>query len=85
MYIKTKLYVAQNIWQYEKDPKEITVRTSKVALKLGKPAYIGMWILELSKVLMNKFHYDYIKNKYENNSRPLFTNTDSYKYYVKII
>ena len=85
MYIKTKLYVAQNIWQYEKDPKEITVRTSKVALKLDKPAYIGMWILELSKVLMNKFHYDYIKNKYDNNSRPLFTNTDSYKYYVKII
>ena len=85
MYIKTKLYVAQNIWQYEKDTKKITVRTSKVALKLDKPAYIGMWILELSKVLMNKFHYDYIKNKYDNNSRPLFTNTDSYKYYVKII
>ena len=85
MYIKTKLYVAQNIWQYEKDTKKITVRTSKVALKLDKPAYIGMWILELSKVFMNKFHYDCIKNKYDNNSRPLFTNTDSYKYYVKII
>ena len=35
-----------------------------------------MCICELSKVLMYKFHYDYIKNKY-NNSRLLFTDTDS--------
>ena len=27
---------------------------------LNKPAYIGMYILELSKVLMYEFHYDYI-------------------------
>ena len=31
-----------------------------VALKLKKPAYIGMCSLELSKVLMYKFHFDYI-------------------------
>ena len=36
---------------------------SKVTLMLNKPAYVGMCILELSKVLMYKFHYDYIKNK----------------------
>ena len=29
------------------------------------------------KVLMYKFHYDYIKNKCGNNSRLLFTDTDS--------
>ena len=32
---------------------------------------------ELNKILMYKFHYDYIKNKYNNNSRLLFTDTDS--------
>ena len=32
-----------------------------VALNLNKPAFIGMYILELSKVLMYEFHYDYIK------------------------
>ena len=32
---------------------------------------------ELSKVLMYDFHYDYIKNKYANISRMLFTDTDS--------
>ena len=48
-----------------------------LALKLNKPAYIGICILELSKVLMYEFHYDYIKNKYGNNSRLLFADTDS--------
>ena len=47
----------------------IVIRKNKVALKLCKSAYIGMCILELSKVLIYKFHYDYIKNKYGNNSR----------------
>ena len=36
-----------------------------------------MCILELSEVLMFEFHYDYIKNKYGNNSRLLFAGTDS--------
>ena len=52
------------------------IRNSKLALKLNEPAYIGMWILELSKVLMYEFHYDYIKNKYDNKSKLLFTGTD---------
>ena len=39
---------------------------SKLALKLNKPAYIRMCILELSKVLMYEFDYDYIKNIYDN-------------------
>ena len=34
----------------------------------------------LSKVLMYEFHYDYIKNKYGNNSRLLFTDADSLMY-----
>ena len=38
---------------------------SKLALKLKKPVYIGMYILNLSRVLMYEFHYNYIKNKYD--------------------
>ena len=36
------------------------INKSKLALKLNKPAYIGMYMLELRKVLIYEFHYDYI-------------------------
>ena len=42
-----------------------------------------MCILDLSKVLMYEFHYDYIKNKYGNNSRLLFTDTGTLMYKIK--
>ena len=32
---------------------------------------------------MNEFHYKSIKNKYDNNSRLLFPDTDSLKYEIK--
>ena len=61
----------------------VAIRKSKLALKLTKPAYIGMCILELSKVLIDEFHYDYIKNKYDNKSKLLFPDTDSLMYEIK--
>ena len=42
-----------------------------------------MCVLDLIKVLMYEFHYDYIKNKYGNNSRLLFTDTDRLMYEIK--
>ena len=36
-----------------------------------------MCIFHLSKVLMYEFHYYYIKNKYGNQSRLIFTDTDN--------
>ena len=78
MYIKTKLYEHKVF-----DNNLAAVRKNKVPLKLNKPANIGMCIWELSKVLMYKFHYDYIKNKYESKSKLLFTDIDSLIYETK--
>ena len=48
------------------DSSLVEIRKSKLALKLNKPANTGMCISELRKVLMYQFHYDDIKNKYDN-------------------
>ena len=60
----------------------LVIFESKVVLTLNKPAY-GAMILDFSKVIMYKFHYDYVKNKYGNNSRLSFTDTDSLMYEIK--
>ena len=41
--------------------KNLAIGKSKLALKLNKPAYIGMCILELKNALIYKFHYNYMK------------------------
>ena len=61
----------------------VAIRKGKVTLTLNKPAYVGMCILEMSKVLMYEFHFDYIKNKYGDNPRLLLTNTNSLMYKIK--
>ena len=61
-YLKCTLkpsYISHKIF----DNNLVAIRKSKLALKLNKPAYIGMCISELVKVLMQEFHYDYMKNK----------------------
>ena len=59
------------------------IRKSKFTLMFNNPVYVSMFVLYLSKVLVNKFHSDYIKNKYGNNSRLSFTDTDSLIYEIK--
>ena len=78
MYIKTKL-MSHKIF----DNNLVSIRKNKLALKLNKAAYTGMCILELSKVLMYEFLYDYIKNKYDNKSKLLFTEIDIIMYEIK--
>ena len=65
----------------------ITISKSKVTLTFNKPADIGIFILDLSKVLMCELHYDYIKNKLQLNyysSRLLFTGTNSFMSGIEI-
>ena len=72
-------YISRKIFDYYL----VAVCKRKVALKLSRPAYIGICISELSKVLMYNFHCDYIENKFGNNSRLLFRDIDSLKYEIK--
>ena len=40
------------------------VKTNRRTVVLNKPIYIGATVLDLSKLLMYKFHYDTMKVKY---------------------
>ena len=55
----------------------VAVHKIKETLPLNRPAYVGMCILDLSKTLMYDFHYNYIKSKYGDKAKLLFTDTDS--------
>ena len=50
--------------------------------KFNRPVYIGSAILDLSKVYMLNFHYDYMQIKYPD-SKLIYTDTDSFVYHVK--
>ena len=58
------------------DVNLIAVNMKKTKLYFNKPVYLGMSILDL----MYDFHYNYIKTKYGDKAKLLFTDTDSLAY-----
>ena len=49
-------FISQKVF----DKNVVAVHQIKTVLTLNKPIFLGFCILELSKLLMYKFHYDYV-------------------------
>ena len=61
----------------------VAIHKTKTIVTLSNQAYVGMCISGLSKIPMYEFHFCYIKSKYGNKLRLLFTDIDSLKYETK--
>ena len=61
----------------------VGIRMKKTRLLFNKPVYLVMCILDLSKTLMYDFHYNYVKQKYRDKAKLLFTDTDRLMYEIQ--
>ena len=56
----------------------------KTQTYINKPVYLGLLILELRKMVMYEFWYDYIKPKYKEKTKLCYIDTDSFTVYIKM-
>ena len=56
----------------------VGVEKDFATVKLDKPIYMGMSILDYSKIHMYSFYYDVLKPKYNDDIKLVYTDTDSY-------
>ena len=61
----------------------IGIEMKKTKVKMNKPIYLDMSILDISKTLMYEFWYNYIKPKYQDREKLCYMDTDSFIIYVK--
>ena len=61
----------------------LVMEMKKREIYMKKPVYLGQAILDISKTLMYKFWYEYIKPKYADNAKLCYMDTDSFVIHVK--
>ena len=61
----------------------IGVELGKIEIIMNKPVYLGQAILDLSKIVMYEFHYDYMKPKYGSKVKLCYMDTDSFVYEIE--
>ena len=59
------------------------IEMNKTRVKMNKPIYLGLAILDISKIFMYEFWYDYMKPKYGNDVKLCYMDTDSFIMNIK--
>ena len=59
------------------------IEMNKTKVKMNKPIYLGPSILDISKMLMYEFSYDYMKPKYDDKVKLCYMDTDSFIINIK--
>jgi hypothetical protein len=84
---RAKYFTSRSIFQNFNIINEnlTAIKSLKPEVKMIKPMYIGMCILDLSKLHMYNFHYNIIRERYGSKARLLFTDTDSLMYSIETL
>ena len=61
----------------------MAIEMKKTRVKMTKPLYLGMSILDISKILMYEFWYDYINPKYRDKAKLCYTDTFTFIIHIK--
>ena len=61
----------------------LIIEMERTKVKMNKPIYLGLSILEFNKLLMHEFWYDYMKPKYGDNVKLCYMDTDSFTMNIK--
>ena len=70
-------------WQKNFSEHLMAIEMKKTKVKMANALYLGMSIIDVSKILMYEFWYDYIKPKYGDRAKLCYTDTDSFIIYIK--
>ena len=65
------------------DDNLAVIEMRKVKVKMDKPIYLGLSILDISKITLYEFWYDYVKNKYDSRANLCYVDTDSFVINIK--
>ena len=70
LYLRTDVVLLANVYEAFKsgiqfDENLTGCEMGKIKVVIKRPVYLGQVILDLSKIVMYKFHYDYMKPKYD--------------------
>ena len=60
----------------------LAIEMKKTKVKMSKPVYLGMSILDISKMLMYEFWYDYVKPKYKDKAKLCYMDTNSFVIHI---
>ena len=61
----------------------LAIEMKKAKVKMNKPVYLGLSILEISKTLMYELWYDSIKPKFGDNVELCYMDTDNFIMHIK--
>ena len=61
----------------------LAIEVNRVKLKVNKPIYLSLTILEFCKTVMYELYYDYINRKYQGKANLCYINTVSFIVNIK--